>query len=96
MVQPLREPGQLASTLRDAGFSEVSVIAEVDDRLHADATQWWERTQAMATTKAALDSLGPERRARFQEEAFERLQSLSGPGGIVQRIQANFGLARNS
>jgi ubiquinone/menaquinone biosynthesis C-methylase UbiE len=96
MVQRLGEANELADALRAAGFSDVNVVKEADERVHRDPEQWWSRILALgANTKAALESLGPDRMATYKKEAFEKLLPLTGPAGISQRIEANFGLARN-
>jgi ubiquinone/menaquinone biosynthesis C-methylase UbiE len=95
MANRLAKLEDLAAALRGAGFSDVHVLTELDERLHADAAEWWARSRVLPGARAALDSLGTERLEQFKQGAFAQLQRLTGPGGIPQRIEALFGLARN-
>jgi ubiquinone/menaquinone biosynthesis C-methylase UbiE len=95
MAQHLAEPDELAAVLQEAGFAEVRVLTEVDERHHADADEWWARAFALPAARAAMESLGPERAAQFKQEAFARLAPLRGPSGLRQRVAARFGLGRN-
>jgi SAM-dependent methyltransferase len=95
MAQQLSAPAELVAVLEAAGFREIQVMAEIDFLQHADPAAWWERTLALGSGRASLESLGPERAAQFKHEALARLAALAGATGLTQRVTANFGLARN-
>jgi ubiquinone/menaquinone biosynthesis C-methylase UbiE len=95
MTQPLLEPRELGDALTAAGFVEVELHQEVDQIVHRDAAHWWERLQAGGATRAVLDSLEPEERDRFQQEAAVYLAPLGKADGIHQSVPANFAVARN-
>jgi ubiquinone/menaquinone biosynthesis C-methylase UbiE len=91
MAQRLHDPNDLANALRGAGFSDVNVIKEVDERIHRDPEEWWARTLMAGPSRAALQALDPERLERYQQDAFQHLRGLAdGEGRISQRIEANF------
>src|SRR6185436_14196711 len=95
MVNRLSDPKELESAMVAAGFANVRVRSEFDDRLHADAAEWWEKAFYLPMAKAAIESLGREGMERFRQDAFAKLQALARPGGIPQRVEALFGLGRN-
>ncbi len=95
MVQRLQGVSELAAVLDAAGFRDVEVRSEVDTRTQPDVDQWWDLMSGGAMLRDALDSIGAEQAERFRAEACEHLQSLRGPNGISQRVEALFGLARN-
>lgn len=95
-VQSLSAPAELTSMLESAGFRDVEVRLEVDEVIHADEAEWWARTLANAVTRTTLESLGAEALDRFRAEAYEQLRLLLGPGGIRQRVEAQFGLGRTA
>jgi ubiquinone/menaquinone biosynthesis C-methylase UbiE len=95
MVQRLAESDELAAVLSEAGFTDIRVLHEVDERRHADPNEWWARTFELGPARASVESLGAERAAQFKQDAFTRLAPLAGPNGLRQRIEACFGLARN-
>jgi O-methyltransferase/aklanonic acid methyltransferase len=95
MANQLNTPHELGTVLQAAGFTDVEVITETDELVHADEEEWWKRTFGNPITQAALQTLDAATVERFKGEAFQRLQPLRGPSGFAQRVEALFGLARN-
>ncbi|MFQ5904320.1 MAG: class I SAM-dependent methyltransferase [Candidatus Binatia bacterium] len=83
----LRRPAEVESVLRKSGFEPVDVWADEAEFTFKSEAEWWEDLWSSGP-RAGLEQLDSDTRARFQREAFERLQGLRGPNGFAERRQA--------
>jgi hypothetical protein len=80
--------------MRKSGFEPVNVWTDEVEFTIGSETEWWEDLWSSGP-RAGLEQLDSDARARFQREAFERLQELRGPNGFAERRQAILGQGVN-
>lgn len=85
----LRQPADVESIVRKSGFEPVEVWTEEAEFAFASENDWWDDLWSSGP-RGALERLDAETRARFQKEAYERLQELRGADGFGERRQAIF------
>jgi ubiquinone/menaquinone biosynthesis C-methylase UbiE len=90
----IRQPGDVESVMRKSGFEPVNVWTDEAEFTFGSETEWWEDLWSSGP-RAGLERLDSDTRARFQREAFERLQELRGPNGFAERRQAIVGRGVN-
>lgn len=73
------KPEMLRAALHAAGFEDVQIVVESFKIIYASAEEWWEEKWTHGS-RAPLEQMSPEVRARFQSEAFARLAEMEEDG----------------
>ncbi len=87
----------LAQTLQSAGFGDVQVVYEEHDFVYPSFEAWW---AALWThwTRMALERVeqtsGAEGLARFQQDLYQKMETIRQPDGIHQIFPALIGVGR--
>jgi ubiquinone/menaquinone biosynthesis C-methylase UbiE len=90
----LRHPADLESVLRNSGFERVDAWIDEAEFTFSSEAEWWEDLWSSGP-RAGLERLDSDTRERFQREAFECLQELRSPTGLIERRQAILGRGIN-
>lgn len=89
----LRQPGNLARILDEAGFVDAREVVEEEEFTFRDEDDWWNSLWTHGERRA-LEAMTPDALARFKEEALARLRELKRGGPLAYRLQFIFTLAR--
>lgn len=93
-VNQFRQPAEVESVLRGAGFELVDVRTDEAEFMFASEDEWWEDLWS-AGLRDGLERLNPDTLAGFRAEVLRCVRELKGPKGIPERRQAIFGRGTN-
>lgn len=82
----LQSPTELASAVREAGFTRVRVATEVLEVVYQSEAEWWASLWSRGE-RAVIEGMEPEVRDAFRAAALRRLQPLRQTHGFHQQVR---------
>ncbi|MBO0794566.1 MAG: methyltransferase domain-containing protein, partial [Ktedonobacteraceae bacterium] len=79
--QTLNNADALRAALASAGFTQLAIVEEQREFVYASEEEWW-AAQWSHGMRHLLETLLPSDLARFQSDAFHRLQAIKQPDGF--------------
>ena len=79
---PVGSPDNLAATLADCGFRDITQVEEAHDVVFPDVDHWWDWVWSQGQ-RAALEKLPADVLPDFREKATRRAAELAGPDGSL-------------
>ncbi len=80
-------PSDMEGYILEAGFTGFRHFEEDLEEIYADAEEWWSRVRA-PPEMWPLETLEPAALEAFKADAFNLLESMTGPDGIHARFRA--------
>ena len=86
MTQLLNSPNHLRTSLAEAGFSDIEIVAEETDVVYADEADWWAMKWSVSG-RATLEAMSPAALGEFKAAVFDQIRVLKQPDGLHELDQ---------